>query len=89
MEHICGSCSIEVLGDFTETRKGVLSVSLFLVFLLLWAIFDPVANFMAISALIFVPHLSFWSFPLEPSWWDFPPLGFPLKPPRPLPWWGW
>ena len=63
MEHVCGSCSIEVLGDFTETCKGVFSVSFFLVFLLLGAIFDPVTNFAAISASIFVYIFCFGVFP--------------------------
>ena len=54
MEHICSSCSIEILGDFTEACKGVFSVSFLLVLLLLGAIFDPMTNFMAISASIFI-----------------------------------
>ena len=54
MEHVCSSCSIEILGNFTEACKGVLSVSLLLVFLLLGAVFDPMTNFAAISASIFV-----------------------------------
>ena len=66
MEHICGSCSIEILGDFTETCKGVFSVSFFLVFLFLRAIFDPVANFAAISALIFVYIFRFGVFSWNP-----------------------
>ena len=66
MEHISSSCSIEVLGSFTETCKGVFSVSFFLVFLLLWAIFDPVANSVAISASIFVYILRFGVFSWNP-----------------------
>ena len=54
MEHICGSCSIEILGDFTETCEGIFSVSFLLVLLLLGAIFDPVTNFVAVPALVFV-----------------------------------
>ena len=54
MEHICSSCSIEILGNFTEACKGVFSVSLLLVFPLLGAVFDPMTNFTAISASIFV-----------------------------------
>ena len=54
MEHICSSCSIEILGNFTEACKGVFSVSLLLVFLLLGAVFDPMTNFAAISTSIFV-----------------------------------
>ena len=54
MEHICSSCSIEILGDFTEACKGVFSVSFLLVLFLLGAIFDPMTNFSAISASIFV-----------------------------------
>ena len=54
MEHVCSSCSIEILGDFTETCKGVFSVSFLLVLLFLGAIFDPMTNFAAISASIFV-----------------------------------
>ena len=66
MEHVCSSCSIEILGDFTETSEGVFSVSFFLVFLLLWAIFDPVANFVAISASIFVYIFRFGVFSWNP-----------------------
>ena len=66
MEHICGSCSIEILGNFIETCKGVFSVSFFLVFLFLWAIFDPVANFVAISASIFVDIFRFGVFSWNP-----------------------
>ena len=66
MEHICGSCSIEVLGDFTETCKGVFSFSLLLVLLLLGAIFDPMTNFTAISASIFVYIFCFGVFPRNP-----------------------
>ena len=54
MEHVCGSCSIEILGDFTEACKGVFSVSFLLVLLFLGAIFNPMTNFMAIPASIFV-----------------------------------
>ena len=51
MEHVCSSCSIEILGDFTKACK---SVFFLLVFLLLGAIFNPMTNFTAISASIFV-----------------------------------
>ena len=54
MEHICSSCSIEILCNFTETCKGVFCVSFLLVFLLLGAIFNPVTNLMAIPASVFV-----------------------------------
>ena len=54
MEHVCSSCSIEILSYFTEACKGVFSVSFLLVLLLLEAIFDPMTNFTAISASIFV-----------------------------------
>ena len=54
MEHVCSSCSIEILGDFTRACKSVFSVSFLLVLLLLGAIFDPMTNFAAISASIFV-----------------------------------
>ena len=54
MEHVCSSCSIEILGDFTKACKGVFIVSFLLVLLLLGAIFHPMANFTAISASIFV-----------------------------------
>ena len=54
MEHVCSSCSIKILGDLTEACKGVFSVSFLLVLLLLGAIFDPMTNFTAISASIFV-----------------------------------
>ena len=63
MEHVCSSCSIEILGDFTEACKGVFSVSFLLVLLLLWTIFDPVTNFVAISASIFVYIFCFGVFP--------------------------
>ena len=63
MEHVCSSCSIEILGDFTEACKGVFSVSFLLVLLLLWAIFDPMTNFTAISASIFVYIFCFGVFP--------------------------
>ena len=67
MEHVCSSCSIEILGDFTEACKGVFSVSFLLVLLLLGAIFDPMTNFAAISASIFVYILCFGVF----SWNSF------------------
>ena len=54
MEHICSSCSIEILGNFAEACKGVFSISFLLVLLLLGTIFDPVTNFAAISASIFI-----------------------------------
>ena len=54
MEHVCSSCSIEVLCDFTKACKGIFIVSFLLVLLLLGAIFDPMTNFAAISASIFV-----------------------------------
>ena len=63
MEHVCSSCSIEVLGDFTEACKGVFSVSFLLVLLLLGAIFNAMTNFTAISALIFVYIFCFGVFP--------------------------
>ena len=63
MEHVCSSCSIEILGDFIEACKGVFSISFLLVFLLLGAIFDPVTNFVAISASIFVYIFCFGVFP--------------------------
>ena len=63
MEHVCSSCSIEILGDFTEACKGVFSVSFLLVLLLLGAIFDPMTNFAAISASIFVYIFCFGVFP--------------------------
>ena len=63
MEHVRSSCSIEILGDFTEACKGVFSVSFLLVLLLLGAIFDPMTNFMAISASVFVYILCFGVFP--------------------------
>ena len=63
MEHVCSSCSIEILGDFTEACKEVFSVSFLLVLLLLGAIFDPVTNFAAISASIFVYIFCFGVFP--------------------------
>ena len=63
MEHICSSCSIEILGNFTEACKSVFSVSLLLVFLLLGAVFDPMTNFVAISASIFVYIFCFGVFP--------------------------
>ena len=67
MEHVCSSCSIEILGDFTEACKGVFSFSFLLVFLLLGTIFDPMTNFAAISASIFVYILCFGVF----SWNSF------------------
>ena len=63
MEHVCSSCSIEILGDFTEACKGVFSFSFLLVFLLLGAIFNPMTNFTAISASIFVYIFCFGVFP--------------------------
>ena len=63
MEHVCSSCSIEILGYFTEVCKGVFSVSFLLVLLLLGAIFDPMTNFTAISASIFVFIFGFGVFP--------------------------
>ena len=63
MEHVCSSCSIEILGDFAEYCKGVFSVSFLLVLLLLGAIFDPMTNFVAISTLIFVYIFCFGVFP--------------------------
>ena len=63
MEHVCSSCSIEILGDFTKVCKGVFIVSFLLVLLLLGAIFNPVTNFMAISASIFVYIFRFGVFP--------------------------
>ena len=63
MEHVCSSCSIEILGDFTGACKGVFSVSFLLVFLLLGAIFDPMTNFAAISASIFIYIFCFGVFP--------------------------
>ena len=54
MEHICSSCSIEILCDFTKACKGIFIVSFLLVLLLLYAIFNPMTNFAAISASIFV-----------------------------------
>ena len=63
MEHVCSFCSIEILGDFTETCKGVFGVSFLLVLLLLGAIFDPKTNFAAISASIFVYIFCFGVFP--------------------------
>ena len=63
MEHVCSSCSIEILGNFTEACKGVFSVSFLLVLLLLGAIFNPMTNFTAISASIFVYIFCFGVFP--------------------------
>ena len=63
MEHVCSSCSIEILGDFTKACKGVFSVSFLLILLLLGAIFDPMTNFAAISASIFVYIFCFGVFP--------------------------
>ena len=63
MEHVCSSCSIEILSDFTEACKGVFSVSFLLVLLLLGAIFDPMTNFTAISASVFVYIFCFGVFP--------------------------
>ena len=66
MEHVCSSCSIEILGNFTEACKGVFSVSFLLVLLLLGAIFDPITNFVAISASILVYIFCFGVFPRNP-----------------------
>ena len=63
MEHVYSSCSIEILSDFIEACKGVLSFSFLLVLLLLGAIFDPMTNFAAISALIFIYIFCFGVFP--------------------------
>ena len=63
MEHVCSCCSIEILDDFTKACKSVFSVSFLLVFLLLGAIFEPVTNFMAISASIFIYIFRFGVFP--------------------------
>ena len=63
MEHVCSSCSIEIFGNFTEACKGVFSVSFLLVLLLLGAIFDPMTNFAAIYASIFVYIFCFRVFP--------------------------
>ena len=63
MEHVCSSCSIEILSDFTEACKGVFSVSFLLVLLLLGAIFDPMTKFVAISASVFVYIFCFGVFP--------------------------
>ena len=65
MEHVC-SYSIEILGDFTEACKGVFSVSFLLVLLLLGAIFNPMTNFTAISASIFVYIFRFGVFSWNP-----------------------
>ena len=54
MEHVCSSCSIEILCNFTKACESIFIVSFLLVFLLLWAIFNPMTNFAAISASIFV-----------------------------------
>ena len=67
MEHVCSSCSIEILGDFTKACKSVFSVSFLLAFLLLGAVFDPMTNFAAISASIFVYIFRFGVF----SWNSF------------------
>ena len=63
MEHVCSSCSIEILGNFTEACKGVFSISFLLVLLLLGTIFDPMTNFAAISASIFAYIFCFGVFP--------------------------
>ena len=63
MEHVCSSCSIEILGDFTEACKGVFSFSFLLVLLLLGTIFDPMTNFTAIPASIFIYIFCFGVFP--------------------------
>ena len=54
MEHVCSSCSIEILCNFTKACESIFIVSFLLVLLLLWAIFNPMTNFAAISASIFV-----------------------------------
>ena len=54
MEHVCSSCSIEILGDFTKACKSIFCVPFLLVLLLLGAIFNPMTNFSTISASIFV-----------------------------------
>ena len=63
MEHVCSSCSIEILGDVTEACKGVFRVSFLLVLLLLGTIFDQMTNFTAISASIFVYIFTLGVFP--------------------------
>ena len=63
MEHVCSSCSIEILGNFTEACKGIFSVSFLLVLLLLGTVFDPMTNFVAISASVFVYIFCFGVFP--------------------------
>ena len=63
MEHVCSSCSIEILSDFLEACKGVFSVSFLLVLLLSGAFFDPMTNFAAISASVFVYIFCFGVFP--------------------------
>ena len=54
MEHVCSSCSIEILCNFTKACECIFIVSFLLVLLLLGAIFDPMTYFAAISASIFV-----------------------------------
>ena len=59
MEHVCSSCSIEILCNFTKACKAIFIVSFVLVLLLLGTIFNPMTNFTAISASIFVYILCF------------------------------
>ena len=59
MEHVCSSCSIEILCNFTKACKAIFIVSFLLVLLLLGTIFNPMTNFTAISASIFVYILCF------------------------------
>ena len=54
MEHVCSSCSIEILCNFTKACECIFIVSFLLVLLLLGAIFDPMTYFAAISTSIFV-----------------------------------
>ena len=54
MEHVCSSCSIEILCNFTKACECIFIVSFLLVLLLLGAIFDPMTYFTTISASIFV-----------------------------------
>ena len=59
MEHVCSSCSIEILCNFTKACKAIFIVSFLLVLLLLGTIFNLMTNFTAISASIFVFILCF------------------------------
>ena len=82
MEHVCSSCSIGILGDFTKACKGVFSVSFLLVLLLLEAIFHPMTNFAAISASIFVYIFCFGVFSRNSFGWALvkrTTLGFSFK----------